>query len=180
MLSKDNVSGVSDEDVLLRWAVFLIFRFAACTMFATKRDELSLCKSLLNAAKKESKIFVNGHQTVCFCSYVRFWQHFPIRSQLREALSRIHWKLENSCSSISAAGRSQRSIHTVEIKWIKWECGHVIDMTLALLTLLISDSTIWHWCRMSFTTISKESFDFLTIEGPNTIAVMEQVVTSFH
>lgn len=44
MLSRDKVSGVSDDEVLLRCAVFLIFLLAACTMFATKRDELSLCE----------------------------------------------------------------------------------------------------------------------------------------
>lgn len=53
MLSKDNVSGVSDDEVLLRCAVFRIFLFAACTMFATKRDELSLCESLELIAAKE-------------------------------------------------------------------------------------------------------------------------------
>lgn len=54
MLSRDNVSGVSDDDVLLRCAVFLIFLFAACTIFATKRDDPSLCESLLKAENKTS------------------------------------------------------------------------------------------------------------------------------
>lgn len=49
ILSSDKVSGVSDDEVLRRCAVFLIFLFAACTMLATNRDELSRCESLLIA-----------------------------------------------------------------------------------------------------------------------------------
>lgn len=52
MLSSESVSGVSDDDVLLRCAVFLIFLFAACTIFATKRDDPSLCESRLKAAEE--------------------------------------------------------------------------------------------------------------------------------
>jgi hypothetical protein len=57
MLSRDRLSGVSDDEVLLRCAVFLIFRLAACTMFATKRDEPSLCESLLRAEIVKSVIY---------------------------------------------------------------------------------------------------------------------------
>lgn len=41
MLSSERESGVIDEDVLRRCVDFLIFRLAACTILATKRDELS-------------------------------------------------------------------------------------------------------------------------------------------
>lgn len=70
MLSSDRLSGVSDDEVLLRCAVFLIFRFAACTMLATKRDEPSLCESRLRAEGEEKlwrKCFtkvVNGQLTL--------------------------------------------------------------------------------------------------------------------
>lgn len=47
ILSSDKVSGVSDDEVLRRCAVFLIFLFAAWTMLATNRDELSRCESRL-------------------------------------------------------------------------------------------------------------------------------------
>lgn len=167
MLSRDNVSGVSDDEVLLRCAVFLIFRFAACTIFATKRDELSLCESRLKAASKLINIcWVRRYNS----THVRFWQHFPVGSQPTEALILNRWKLENFCSSVSAADRSRRSIRTVRRRETKVKR---IRERIQRLTLLINDSTIWHWCLMSFTTISKESLDLRTIEGPNTIAENE-------
>lgn len=62
MLSNDNVSGVCDDEVLLRCADFRIFLLAACTMLATKRDELSLCESLeLIAEMKDTKLL----ETTC-------------------------------------------------------------------------------------------------------------------
>jgi hypothetical protein len=52
MLSSDSESGVIDDDVLRRCAVLRIFRFAACTMLATNRDDVSFCASLLSAVGK--------------------------------------------------------------------------------------------------------------------------------
>lgn len=51
MLSKDILSGVTDDVVLLRCAVRRILRLAACTMFATKREDDSFVDSLLNAER---------------------------------------------------------------------------------------------------------------------------------
>jgi hypothetical protein len=57
MLSSDSESGVMD-DVLRRCAVLRIFRFAACTMLATKRDDVSFWASLLSAVEKQSDFSV--------------------------------------------------------------------------------------------------------------------------
>ena len=102
-------------------------------------------------------------------TYVRFWQHFPVKTQLTEVLSLSRGKIGSFCFSASEVDRSHRSIRTENLKFI-FNVSAKIWIFSWELTLLISDSTIWHWCRMSFTTISRESLDFLIIEGPKTIA----------
>jgi hypothetical protein len=61
VLSNDMVSGVSDEIVLFRCAADLrIFRLAACTMLATKRELLS------RDSEKKTKIFHNQFSELKF------------------------------------------------------------------------------------------------------------------
>lgn len=94
MLSKDNVSGVTEDVVLLRCADLRIFLFAAWTIFATNRDEDSLCDSLLNAGIIKSSNFIKriNHELIkliksesLICSeiktHVQFWRHFPKENQ---------------------------------------------------------------------------------------------------
>lgn len=128
MLSRDNVSGVSDDEILLRCAVFLIFLLAACTIFATKRDELSLWESLeLIAAENDRKVN-NSTLNHSILAYAQFWQHSPKGNQLKEAPSQSHWKFESSCSSVLAKDRFRRNIRTVklwcdynsEVWWKRW------------------------------------------------------------
>ena len=51
-------------------------------------------------------------------TYVRFWQHFPVKTQLTEVLSLSRGKIGSFCFSASEVDRSHRSIRTENLKFI--------------------------------------------------------------
>lgn len=112
-------------------------------------------------------------------AHSRLWIIVPLTSA---------WMSAHSRKSIRTRGNSNRKIELTHFLqrnfsqlscvffcvWAPTSARHCVCCEQRL-TLLISDSTIWHWCRMSLTTVSNESLHFLIIPGPKTIAINKEV-----